>query len=64
MLHYNPQKRPSASQALQHPYFQVSVPVAEEVLLNRSTDHTEMDRTSWGIKNARYRPGVVCKLFE
>lgn len=40
MLHYNPQKRPSASQALQHPYFQVSVPVAEEVLLNRSTDQT------------------------
>jgi serine/threonine protein kinase len=36
MLQYNPQKRPSASQALQHAYFPVSVPVAEEVLLGRA----------------------------
>ena len=33
MLHYNPEKRPTAAEALQHPFFQCHIPIPQSVSL-------------------------------
>ncbi|CAM5999474.1 unnamed protein product [Sphagnum balticum] len=55
-----PQKRPTAYQALQHEYFQVRAGEGPKVQGEEGVGNGE-DEWAWR-RNARYRPGKVCRL--